>query len=86
MPPANTIAHWQSEISQHLPHLSRPQAAVLALWSYGIVLTKSCGITTVVAFLACLLGWSQGNLRQRLRECWAISYVRVCYCSYRFPR
>ncbi len=68
MSPADTIAHWQTEISRHLPHLSRPQAAVLALWSYGIVLTKSCGMTTVVSFLAQLLGWSKGNLRQRLRE------------------
>lgn len=68
MSPSETIAHWQKEISRHLPHLSRPQAAVLALWSYGIVLTKSCGLTTVVCFLARLLGWSKGNLRQRLRE------------------
>ncbi len=68
MSPAETIAHWQREISGHLPHLSRPQAAVLALWSYGIVLTRSCGITTVVCFLAQALGWSKGNLRQRLRE------------------
>lgn len=68
MSPCDTIAHWQTEISRHLPHLSRPQAAVLALWSYGIVLTRSCGITTVVSFLARLLGWSKGNLRQRLRE------------------
>lgn len=70
MSPSDTIAHWQSEISVHLPHLSRPQARVLALWSYGIVLTKSCGIPTVVAFLAELLGCSRGNLRQRLREWW----------------
>ena len=41
---------------------------MLVLWSYGIVLTKRCAITTVVAFLAWLLGWSQGNLRQCLRE------------------
>lgn len=68
MSPSETIAHWQREISRHLPHLSRPQAAVLALWSYGMVLTKSCGLTTVVCFLARLLGWSKGNLRQRLRE------------------
>jgi Transposase DDE domain len=68
MSPCDTIAHWQREISRHLPHLSRPQATVLALWSYGMVLTKSCGITTVVSFLARLLGWPKGNLRQRLRE------------------
>jgi hypothetical protein len=65
MSPADTIAPWQTEISRHLPHVSRPQVAVLGLWSYGIVLTKSCGITPVVAFLAGVLGWSKGNLRQR---------------------
>ncbi|EFH81071.1 hypothetical protein Krac_1746 [Ktedonobacter racemifer DSM 44963] len=42
-----TIAYWQREISVHMPHLSRPQAAVLALWSYGMVLSKSSGITTI---------------------------------------
>lgn len=68
MSPTDTIAHWQREIRKYLPHLSRPQAAVLALWSYGIVLSKSCGITTVVSFLGQLLGESKGNLRQRLRE------------------
>lgn len=63
-----TIAYWQREISMHLPHLSRPQAAVLALWSYGMVLSKSSGITTIVSFLAKVLACPKDNLRQRLRE------------------
>jgi hypothetical protein len=63
-----TIAYWQAEISTHLPHLSQPQAAVLALWSYGMVLSKSCGITTIVSLLAKVLACPKANLRQRLRE------------------
>lgn len=35
-----------------------------------MVLSKSCGLTTVVSFLALALSWSKGNLRQRLREWW----------------
>jgi hypothetical protein len=52
-------------------HLSGPQISVLALWSLGIVLAKSCGRTRVVAALANSLGKKEGNLRQRMREwCW----------------
>jgi hypothetical protein len=58
-------------VSTHLPHLSKPQAIVLAWWSFGMVMTKSCGTTTVCAFLASLLGKNDNTLRQRLREwCW----------------
>src|SRR5713226_3618287 len=62
------LSQWEQSVSTHLPHLSRPQAHVLALWSYGMVLAKSCGITSVVALLAPLLGQSEGTVRQRLRE------------------
>ncbi len=52
-------------------HLSGPQITVLALWSYGMVLSKSCGQSKVVAALASHLGTKEDNLRQRLREwCW----------------
>jgi hypothetical protein len=44
----------------------------LALWSYGMVMTQSCGLTTVATFLALLLGKRPGTLRQQLREwCYA---------------
>lgn len=54
-----------------MDHLSGPQITVLALWSYGIVLAKTCGLTRVAATLASQLGEKESNLRQRLREwCW----------------
>lgn len=63
-----TLSQWESTVSTYLPHLSRPQAYVLALWSYGMVLAKSCGITSVAALVAKLLGTSYSTMRQRLRE------------------
>ncbi len=32
------LDQWRLTIMQHLPHLSKPQATVLALWSVGMVL------------------------------------------------
>jgi hypothetical protein len=55
-------------VSSHFPELSRPQAKVLAYWSYGMVLAKSCGITLVCAALSLQVGSSEQNLLQRLRE------------------
>jgi len=52
-------------------HLSRVQITVLALWSYGIVLAKSCGLSSVAMALASDFGEKESNFRQRLREwCW----------------
>jgi hypothetical protein len=38
------------------------------MWSYAMVLTHSCGITTVGVFLAGLLGKKESAMRQQLRE------------------
>ncbi len=46
------LSQWIETVSTMLPKLSRPQAKVLAYWSYGMVLAKSCGITLVCAALA----------------------------------
>lgn len=62
------LEHWSHTVSTHLPHLSRPQAQVLALWSSGITLSRTCGMTTVVVLLAQLLGQRENTVRQRLRE------------------
>ena len=43
---------WRTTIMQHLPHLSKPQATVLALWSFGMVLARSCALTAVSHLLA----------------------------------
>ena len=47
------LSEWIDLVSTHMPHLSVPQARVLALWSYGIALTRSCGRLTVATFWPC---------------------------------
>ena len=46
------LSQWIETVSSKVPKLSRPQAKVLAYWSFGMVLAKSCGITLVCAALA----------------------------------
>ena len=53
---------------QHLPHLSKPQATVLALWSFGMVLVRSCALTAVSHLLAKGLRRKEQTVRQQLRE------------------
>lgn len=62
------VSQWTATVSRYLPHLSRPQTTVLALWSLGMVLARSCGLSQVSALLALLLGQQEETLRQRLRE------------------
>jgi hypothetical protein len=52
-------------------HLSGTQITVLALWSYGMVLAKTCGLSSVTMALASGFDEKESNFRQRLREwCW----------------
>jgi hypothetical protein len=62
------LSEWTDLVSTHMPHLSVPQARVLALWSYGIALTRSCGRLTVATFLALLLRQKVDAVEQRLYE------------------
>lgn len=60
------LSEWIDLVSTHMPHLSVPQARVLALWSYGMALTRSCGRQTVATFLALLLRQTVATVAQRL--------------------
>lgn len=71
------LSHWMETVSTHLPHLSRAHARVLALWSFGMILGHSCGLTTVALTVATLLGKSEDAARQQLREwCYAAADKR----------
>jgi DDE family transposase len=59
---------WQTTIMQHLSPLSKPQATVLALWSFGMVLARSCALTAVSHFLAKGMQRKEQTVRQQLRE------------------
>ena len=62
------VTEWTQIIQAHMPHLSKPQATVLALWSLGMVLARSCALTAVSGFLAPWLGRKENTVRQQLRE------------------
>src|SRR5256714_12121281 len=62
------VTEWTATIQAHMPHLSKPQATVLALWSLGMVLARSCALTAVSAVLAPWLGRKENTVRQQLRE------------------
>lgn len=52
----------------HFPHLSKPQAKVLALWSLGLVVGRSCALSAVSVLLAQWLDRKPNTVRQQLRE------------------
>jgi hypothetical protein len=62
------LSPWQQEVSTAFAHLSKPQALGLALWSAGIALTGSGGISQISALLALMLHQKEGAVVQRLRE------------------
>ena len=59
---------WLTTIMQHLSHLSKPQATVLALWSFGMVLARSCALSAVSHLLAEGMQRKEQTVRQQLRE------------------
>ncbi len=59
---------WLTTIMQHLSHVSKPQATVLALWSFGMVLARSCALTAVSHWLAKGMKRKEQTVRQQLRE------------------
>ncbi|GCE21375.1 hypothetical protein [Dictyobacter kobayashii] len=63
-----TVWHWIKEVARRFPHLSWPQAKVLACYSLGIVIAGTCGLTQVSDSLAEVLGQTQPTVFQRLRE------------------
>jgi hypothetical protein len=62
------VYQWTAVVTTYLPHLSKPQATVLALWSIGMVLARSCALSAVSLFLAIGLDRKPNTVRQQLRE------------------
>jgi hypothetical protein len=62
------LYQWTQVVTKELPHLSKPQATVLALWSFGLILAQACGTTRVAQVLAKHTGGKPETIRQRLRE------------------
>jgi hypothetical protein len=59
---------WRTTIMQHLSPLNKPQATVLALWSFGMVLARSCALTAGSPVLSKGMQRTEQTVRQQLRE------------------
>src|SRR3954464_6145282 len=68
MPRQEPLYAWIDQVVTAFPKLSRPQATVLALHSFGMILAQRCGLNSVVAALVPLLGIGFLTLRSRLQE------------------
>jgi hypothetical protein len=62
------LDQWTDQVRTAFPNLSRPQATVLALYSFGMILAQRCGLNSVVAALVPVLGVGFHTLRSRLQE------------------
>src|SRR5665213_1792013 len=58
----------RDSIREYLNHLSRSEALVLALWSLGMVLVKSCATSQVALFWSEAFEQPFNTCKQRLRE------------------
>lgn len=68
MSQSKELSQWVSVVSIKMPHLSRCEAVVLAMYSFGMVMVQSCGINSIAYFLGLLLDKKENTMRQRLRE------------------
>jgi hypothetical protein len=62
------LYHWRTDLANHFPKLSPAFVGLLALWSFGMILARRCGLDSAALQLSRLLGDSFDTLRQRLRE------------------
>ena len=62
------LSSWKQEVSSAFAHLSKAQVRGLVLWSAGMALTGSSGISQISALLAQVLEQKEGTVFQRLRE------------------
>jgi hypothetical protein len=62
------LNQWVDTVAMRFPSLSKQQAFGLALWSFGMILARSCSLSAVADLLAPLLGQSFNTMRERLRD------------------
>jgi hypothetical protein len=54
MIPIKKFYHWSKSVAKYFTHLAKPQASVLAGFSLGLALVRSCTLARIAEGLACL--------------------------------
>lgn len=62
------LYQWTKTTLEFLPHLSQSEAYVLTLWSFGMILVRSCATTQIALFWSEVFDQPFNTCRQRLRE------------------
>ena len=57
------LYQWIDTIVMRFPSLSKPQALGLALWSFGMIVARSCSLSAVADLLASLLDQPFNTMR-----------------------
>ena len=68
MPRFPGMYQWNDTLAKRFPHLSKPVARCLALWTLGMIIARSCALTAVAAALGPLLTLKFDTVRERLRD------------------
>lgn len=68
MPHTDAFYSWKSRIHTVFGDLKPHHRSALAEYSFGMILARCCGLTSVVAYLAAFLVVKVSTVRQRLRE------------------
>src|SRR5712691_11230938 len=68
MPRLLGLYQWNDIVGKRFPHLSKPMAACLALWSLGMIVARSCSLTAVAWAWVPILKEKFYTLRERLRD------------------
>lgn len=62
------LHQWTDVVGKRFPHLSKPLAACLALWSLGMIVARSCSLTAIAWAWVPILKQKFYTLRERLRD------------------
>jgi hypothetical protein len=62
------LYQWNGTVGKRFPHLSKPMAACLALWSLGMIVARSCSLTAVAWAWVPILKLKFYTVRERLRD------------------
>lgn len=62
------LYQWNDIVGKRFPHLSKPMAACLALWSLGMIIARSCSLTAIAWAWVPILGGKFYTIRERLRD------------------
>src|SRR5215813_5602164 len=62
------LYQWNAVVGKRFPHLSKPMAACLALWSLGMIVARCCSLTAVAWVWVPIVHEKFNTVRERLRD------------------